>query len=117
MKKEIKIFKLLVALNALTSILITYLIFLYNIEYFDVKLIFILLYACIWFFSLYKIYNFSKLGLNIYISLVVLGFLLNLFSDFKVLGKVYYVTSLLEHLVIGGIISFSFYTKIKSKFL
>ena len=117
MKKEIKIFKLLVALNALTSILITYLIFLYNIEYFDVKLIFILLYACIWFFSLYKIYNFSKLGLNIYMSLVVLGFLLNLFSDFKVLGKAYYVTSLLEHLVIGGIISFSFYTKIKSKFL
>ena len=116
MKKEIKIFKLLVALNALTSILITYLIFLYNIEYFDVKLIFILLYACIWFFSLYKIYNFSKYGLKIYITLTFLGFLFNILSNLLFLDKSLYILTLAEHMIIGSILTFSYFSKVKSKF-
>ena len=117
MKKEIKIFRSLIIINAIISLVITYLIFLYNIELMIAKMVFILIYGLIWFFSLYKMYAFSKLGLNIYVSLVVLGFFMNLFSDFKSFGKVYYFSSLLEHLIIGGILVFAYYTKIKSKFL
>ncbi|MAI02225.1 MAG: hypothetical protein CMP40_00155, partial [Rickettsiales bacterium] len=78
--------------------------------------IFILLYALIWFFSLYKIYFLSKFGLRLYISLVILGILLSILSNLKIYGKLYYILSLLEHMIIGSIIVFSYFSKIKAKF-
>ena len=114
--KDIKLYKILVILNTITSIAITHQIILYNIENMDFKIYFILLYGFIWFFSLYKIYNFSKLGLKLYILLVTFGFLLNIFSDFKVFSSLYYVMSLFEHLIIGAIIAISYFSKIKTKF-
>jgi hypothetical protein len=115
-KKSIFYFKLLIILNICVSIFLTYTIILYNIEYFNYFTIFITIYASTWFFSLYKIYNFSKNGLNIYISMVILGFILGIFSDLKIFGKLYYILSLLEHLIIGSIITFSYFSKLKIKF-
>ena len=115
-KKSIFYFKLLIILNICVSITLTYTIILYNIEYFNYFTIFITIYASTWFFSLYKIYNFSKNGLNIYISMVILGFILGIFSDLKIFGKLYYILSLLEHLIIGSIITFSYFSKLKIKF-
>ena len=115
-KKSIFYFRLLIILNIFVSITLTYTIILYNIEYFNYFTIFITIYASAWFFSLYKIYNFSKNGLNIYISMVILGFILGIFSDLKIFGKLYYILSLLEHLIIGSIITFSYFSKLKIKF-
>ncbi len=114
--KEIKIFKFLVILNSIASIAITHQIILYNLEYLDFKIYFILFYGCIWFFSLYRIYCFSKVGLKLYVLLVTSGFVLNMLSDYKVYGSLYYFMTLFEHLVIGAIISLSFFSKIKTKF-
>ena len=114
--KEIKIFKLLVILNSIASIAITHQIILYNLEYLDFKIYFILLYGCIWFFSLYRVFYFSKVGLKLYVLLVTFGFLLNMLSDYKVYGSLYYFMTLFEHLIIGAIISLSFFSKIKTKF-
>ena len=115
-KKDINIYKVLVVFNAITSIAITHQIILYNTENIDIKLYFIIFYALIWFFSLYKIYNFSKLGLKIYMLLVLFGFALNILSDYKIFGKFYYIMSLFEHLIIGAIIALSFFSNIKNKF-
>ena len=115
-KKSIFYFKLLIILNVCVSITLTYTIILYNIEYFNYFIIFITIYASAWFFSLYKIYNFSKNGLKAYIFMVILGFILGVFSDFKIFGKFYYILSLLEHLIIGSIITFSYFSKLKIKF-
>ena len=115
-KKSIFYFRLLVVLNISVSIALTYNIILYNIEYFNSITIFITIYASAWFFSLYKIYNFSKTGLKAYISMVILGFILGIFSDLKIFGKFYYVLSLFEHLIIGSIITFSYFSKLKIKF-
>ena len=115
-KNSIFYFKVLIILNICVSITLTYTIILYNIEYFNYFTIFITIYASAWFFSLYKIYNFSKNGLKAYISMVVLGFMLGIFSDLKIFGKFYYIMSLLEHLIIGGIITFSYFSKLKIKF-
>ncbi len=114
--REVKIYKFLVILNAIVSIAITHQIILYNIEYIDLKIYLILLYAFIWFFSLYKIYCFSKIGLKIYILLITFGFILNMLSDYKVFGPYYYFMTLFEHLIIGAIIALSFFSKVKSKF-
>ena len=76
--KEIKVFKFLVILNTIASIAITHQIILYNLEYLDFKIYFILFYGFIWFFSLYRIYFFSKAGLKLYVLLVTFGFILNL---------------------------------------
>ena len=114
--KEIKIFKFLVILNSIASVAITHQIILYNLEYLDFKIYFISFYGFIWFFSLYKIYFFSKVGLKLYVLLVTFGFMLNMLSDYKVYGPIYYFMSLFEHLIIGAIISLSFYSKIKTKF-
>ena len=113
---ELKIFRILLIVNAITSLIITYLIILYNIENMSSKVLFVLFYALLWFFSLYKVYNLSKVGLYIYISLVILGFLLNILANHEKLNKLYNTMSLLEHLVIGGIITFAFFTKIRKKF-
>ena len=61
-------------------------------------------------------YNFSKLGLKIYMLLVLFGFALNILSDYKIFGKFYYIMSLFEHLIIGAIIALSFFSNIKNKF-
>ena len=114
--KEIKIFKFLVILNCIASIAITHQIILYNLEYLDYKIYLILFYGFIWFFSLYRIYFFSKVGLKLYVLLVTFGFILNMLSDYKVYGPIYYFMSLFEHLIIGAIISLSFFSKIKTKF-
>ena len=114
--REIKIFKFLVILNSIASIVITHQIILYNIEYLDYKIYLILFYGFIWFFSLYKIFYFSKIGLKLYVLLVTFGFVLNMLSDYKVYGSLYYFMTLFEHLVIGAIISLSFFSKIKTKF-
>lgn len=115
-KKSIFYFKLLIILNICVSITLTYIIILYNIEYFNYFTILITIYASAWFFSIYKIYNFSKNGLKAYIFMVVLGFILGIFSDLKIFGKLYYIMSLLEHLIIGSIITFSYFSKLKIKF-
>ena len=115
--KEIKIFKFLVVLNSIASIAITHQIIMYNLEYLDFKIYFILFYGIIWFFSLYKIFCFSRIGLKLYILLVTFGFILNLLSDYKVYGSLYYFMTLFEHLIIGAIIALSFFSKIKTKFI
>ena len=114
--KEIKVFKCLVILNTIASIFITQQIILYNLEYLDHKIYFILLYGIIWFFSLFKIFYFSKVGLKLYVLLVTFGFLLNMLSDYKVYGEFYYFMTLFEHLIIGAVIAMSFFSKIKTKF-
>ena len=114
--REIKVFKFLVILNTIASIAITYQIILYNLEYLDFKIYFILFYGFIWFFSLYRIYFFSKVGLKLYVLLVTFGFILNMLSDYKVYGSLYYFMTLFEHLIIGAIIALSFLSKIKTKF-
>ena len=114
--KEIKVFKILVILNTITSIAVTHQIIIYNSEYLDFKIYFVLFYGFIWFFSLYRIYFFSKVGLKLYVLLVTFGFLLNMLSDYKVYGSLYYFMTLFEHLIIGAIISLSFFSKIKTKF-
>ena len=114
--REIKIYRFLVIFNTIISIAITHQIILYNIELLNFKIYFILLYALIWFFSLYKIYFFSKIGLKLYILLVSFGFILNMLSDFKIFGPLYYFMTLFEHLIIGAIIALSFFSKIKTKF-
>ena len=106
----------LIALNICVSIALTYIIVLYNIDYYNFLTLFIAIYASAWFFSLYKIYNFSKFGLKAYISMVILGFILGIFSDLKIFGQFYYILSLFEHLIIGSIITFSCFTKLKIKF-
>ena len=114
--KTVFYFRLLIALNICVSIALTYIIILYNIDYYNFLTFFIAIYASVWFFSLYKIYNFSKTGLKAYISMVILGFILGIFSDLKIFGKFYYVLSLFEHLIIGSIITFSYFSKLKIKF-
>ena len=114
--REIKIFKFLVILNTIASIVITHQIILYNLEYLDFKIYLVLFYGFIWFFSLYRIYFFSKVGLKLYVLLVTFGFILNMLSNYKVYGSLYYFMTLFEHLVIGAIISLSFFSKIKTKF-
>mgnify|MGYP001189893664 FL=1 len=114
--KEIKIFRFLVILNSIASIAITHQIVLYNLEYLDFKIYFVFFYGFFWFFSLYKIYYFSKVGLKLYVLLVTFGFILNMLSDYKVYGSLYYFMTLFEHLIIGAIISLSFFSKIKTKF-
>ena len=115
-KKSIFYFRLLIVLNISVSIALTYNIILYNIEYFNSITIFITIYASAWFFSLYKIYNFSKNGLKAYMSMVIFGFILGIFSNLKIFGQLYYILSLFEHLIIGSIITFSYFTKLKIKF-
>ena len=114
--KEVQIYKLLVILNTAASIAITHQIILYNIENLNFKIYFILVYAFLWFYSLFKIFYFSKIGLKLYILLVTFGFILNILSDYKIYGSLYYFMTLFEHLIIGAIISLSFLSKTKSKF-
>ena len=74
-------------------------------------------YGRIFFFwGLNKIYYFSKVGLKLYVLLVTFGFILNMLSDYKVYGSLYYFMTLFEHLIIGAIIALSFFSKIKTKF-
>ena len=114
-----KVFQLLVAINAIISLTITYLIVskvLYNKEFFSFTVFIILLYGTVWFFSLYKIYTFSNIGIKIYMVLVLVGYIFNILSNFKDFNQLFYILTLTEHLVIGSIITFALFTKIKSSF-
>ena len=119
MNKLEKVFKSLIIVNFLISILITINIFYsndYNFDQINLGLVITILYALIWFFSLYKIYNFSKVGLNLYISLTFLGFCFNILSNLSYLSKALYILSLTEHMIIGSILTFSYFSKLNSKF-
>ena len=48
--------------------------------------------------------------------MVILGFILGVFSDLKIFGQFYYILSLFEHLIIGSIITFSYFSKLNIKF-
>ncbi|MBF95894.1 MAG: hypothetical protein CFH34_01169 [Alphaproteobacteria bacterium MarineAlpha9_Bin4] len=114
-----KLFKSLVLVNGLISVIITIKIFNknnYNLEYISTGLLIMTIYAGIWFFSLYKIYNFSKFGLRLYISLTFLGFLFNILSNLSFLDKYLYLLTLAEHMIIGSILTFSYFSKVKLKF-
>ena len=71
-----KIFKTLILVNCFISVVITLKIFINNYTFSEMSmgLLITIIYGSIWFYSLYKIYNFSKIGLRIYISLTFLGF-------------------------------------------
>lgn len=117
--KTEKIFKTLVFANLLISIAITASIFdTNNYTFSDITmgLVITTCYAAIWFFSLYKIYNFKKLGLKLYITLVILGLIFNILSNITYLNKILYIFTITEHMVIGSILTFSFFSKLKSKF-
>ncbi len=114
-----KIYKSLVILNAFISLIITINILSknnYNLDNVSIGLLVLLVYAGIWFFSLYKIYNFKKLGLKLYITLVILGLIFNILSNITYLNKILYIFTITEHMVIGSILTFSFFSKLKSKF-
>ena len=114
-----KIFKGLVWANLFISIIITVNIFIRNsYSFVDIStgLIITIIYASVWFYSLYKIYNFSKFGLRAYISLTLLGFLFNIISNLSYLDKAVYILTVTEHMIIGSILTFSYFSKIKSKF-
>ena len=76
----------------------------------------IIIYAGLWFFSLYMLYKLSKIGRLFYIYLVLIGFLFNILSNTGDLGKIYYILSLFEHVIIGSILTFAYFSKIKSYF-
>ncbi len=117
--KPERFFKCLVILNALISFCITWNIFIinnYNFLNIDLTVVIILLYAGLWFFSLYKLYNLSNVGRLFYIYLVAIGFLFNILSNTGDLGKIYYMLSLFEHVIIGSILTFAYFSKIKSYF-
>ncbi len=114
-----KYFKTLVISNAIISVLITVNFFIkntYSFKNISIGLIVLVAYALIWFYSLYKIYNYSRFGLNLYISLSILGFIFNILSNLSYLDKKLYLFTLAEHMIIGSIITFCYFSKIKSKF-
>ena len=118
-KKLENIFKSLVWANFFISVIITLKIFVrnnYSLTELSTGLIITIIYASIWFYSLYKIYNFSRSGLRIYVSLTLLGFLFNILSNLSYLDKTIYLLTITEHMIIGSILTFSFFSKIKSKF-
>ena len=115
-----KIFKSLVLINFFISVLITIKVFTnysYNFSSeISIGLLITFIYAGIWFYSLYKIYNFSKFGLRIYICCTFLGFLFNILSNFSYLNKIIYLLTVTEHMIIGSILTFTYFSKIKTKF-
>ena len=114
-----KAFKFLVVTNTFISFCITWNIFIvnnYNILKLELKTSVILLYACLWFFSLYKLYNLSKFGRLIYLYLIFVGYIFNILSNPGELGKIYYILSLFEHMIIGSILTFAYFSKIKLSF-
>ena len=119
-KNTEKIFKSLVLINFLISVLITFKVYTnYNYNFskeLSIGLIITFIYAGIWFYSLYKIYNFSKFGLRIYICCTLLGFIFNILSNLSYLDKIIYLLTVAEHMVIGSILTFTYFSKIKTKF-
>ena len=120
MKKNIeKVYKSLVWSNLFISIIITFKIFVinnYSFSEMSIGLIITVIYGTIWFYSLYKLYNFSKSGLKLYICLTILGFIFNILSNLSYLDKTIYLLTVTEHMIIGSILTFSYFSKIKSKF-
>ena len=60
--------------------------------------------------------NFSKFGLRIYVCCTFLGFLFNILSNFSYLNKIIYLLTVTEHMIIGSILTFTYFSKIKTKF-
>ena len=117
--KSEKSLKSLIIANIIISIVITIKIFdknSYSLSDLTPGLIITLIYAGIWFFSLYKIYNFSKFGLYLYMSLIFLGFIFNILSNLSYLDKTLYIMTISEHMIIGSILTFSYFSKLKAKF-
>ena len=115
-----EIFKSLVLINFGISVLITLKVcmnYFYNFSSeISIGLLITFIYAGIWFYSLYKIYNFSKFGLRIYICCTILGFLFNFLSNLSYLDKIIYLLTVAEHMIIGSILTFTYFSKIKTKF-
>ena len=115
-----KTFKSLVLINFFISVLITIKVFTnfgYNFSSeISIGLLITFIYAGIWFYSLYRIYNFSKFGLRIYVCCTFLGFLFNILSNFSYLDKIIYLLTVAEHMIIGSILTFTYFSKIKTKF-
>ena len=88
-----KIFKTLILVNCFISVVITLKIFINNYTFSEMSmgLLVTIIYGSIWFYALYKIYNFSKAGLRIYISLTFLGFIFNILSNLSYLDKTIYI--------------------------
>ena len=117
--KTEKILKSLIVANIIISIVITIKIFnKNNYNFIDLSpgLLITIIYAGIWFYSLYKIYNFSKFGLKLYITLTIMGFVFNILSNISYLDKTLYLLTLTEHIVIGSILSISYFSRLKIKF-
>ena len=115
-----KTFKSLVLINFFISVLITIKVFSnfgYNFSSeISIGLLITFIYAGIWFYSLYRIYNFSKFGLRIYVCCTFLGFLFNILSNFSYLTKIIYLLTVAEHMIIGSILTFAYFSKINTKF-
>ena len=112
-------YRTLIIINFVISIAITWKVYLLNGNKFqelNINLVILLIYAILWFLALYKIYNYSKVGLKMYLSLVIVGFIFNILSNFNQYDKLLFLFSLSEHLVIGSILTFSYFSKIKSSF-
>ncbi len=113
-------YKFLIILNTLLSLIISYnilVITLINEKEFiypyNTSFVILMFYAIAWFFSLYQLFIFKKIGLQIYIFLLVLGIIMNIIGDISSFGKLMTILSLIEHLVIGSIISLSLYSPVK----
>tara|TARA_Y100001980_G_C14438390_1_gene225126 strand:- start:348 stop:710 length:363 start_codon:yes stop_codon:yes gene_type:complete len=118
-KRLVKNFRLLIIINGLISLMISYEIFyknLYNIELKSLNMYIISIYGLLWFYSLFKLYKLTNLGLRLYIALIILGFLFNFMAEPDKLSKLIYILTLSEHLIIGCIVTISYATNIKSKF-
>ena len=114
-----QIFRTLILINFFISVVITLKICIrnnYTFSEMSIGLLITIIYGSIWFYSLYKIYNFSKIGLRIYISLTFLGFIFNILSNLSYLDKTIYIFTLSEHIIIGSILTFAYFSKIKTKF-
>ncbi len=118
MKKDLIVFfRALILLNFFISVMVTWKIYNFNFNSENnFNLVILVIYGTLWFFSLYKIYNFSSFGRKMYLSLVVIGFIFNILSNFSQYDKVLFLLTVSEHLIIGSICTFSYFSKIKSNF-
>ena len=103
-------FKFLIITNTILSILITLHILIFpslfgTTAINNLSILSLLIYGSLWFYSLYMLYIFKKTGIYIYLFLVMLGILLNLFGNTPNYTKYVSTLSTLEHLVIGSIIT------------
>ena len=115
-----KIFKSLVLINFFISVLITLKVFINyfynNSSEISIGLLITFIYALSGFIHSIKYIIFQNSDLRIYISLTFLGFLFNILSNLSYLDKIIYLLTVTEHMIIGSILTFTYFSKIKSKF-